>query len=103
MATTRRWASWKRARNPYFQLEKTIDGTHDYHWTSEEWLRRVQREARRLGKLPGLVSRSLPFLVKHPTQCATMLWCMLVSQSWNWQFRSDDPPTRLLRQTWNYC
>jgi hypothetical protein len=27
---------------------------------------------------------------------------MLGSESWNWQFRGDDPPTRLLRQTWDY-
>ncbi len=87
----------------YFELEKTVDGTYDYHLTSEEWLRRVKAEARRLGKLPALVARSLPFLVRHPAQCATMLWCMLGSQSWNWQFRTSDPPTRLLRQTWRYC
>jgi hypothetical protein len=47
--------------------------------------------------------RSLPVMTKHPRQCLTMLTCMLITQSWNWQFRSSDPPTRLLRKTWEYC
>jgi cyclopropane fatty-acyl-phospholipid synthase-like methyltransferase len=88
---------------PYFRIEKTVDGTYDYHLTSEEWLRRVKAEARRLRKLPRMVVRSLPMALRHPRQCATMLACMLVTQSWNWQFRTADPPTRLLRQTWQYC
>jgi cyclopropane fatty-acyl-phospholipid synthase-like methyltransferase len=83
-----------------FELQKTVDGTQDYHWTSEAWLARVSAELRRAGRVPGLVWRSLPVIARHPKQCATMLVCMLVSQSWNWQFRGADPPTRLLRQTW---
>jgi hypothetical protein len=43
---------------------------------------------------------SLPFVARHPVQATQMLLCLLWSQSWNWQFRSDNPPTRLLRQTW---
>ena len=45
---------------------------------------------------------SLKLLKRHPRQLATMLTCMLVTQSWNWQFRPPDPPTRLLRTTWEY-
>jgi cyclopropane fatty-acyl-phospholipid synthase-like methyltransferase len=85
-----------------FALTKTIDGTIDYHLTSEEWLRRVKSEMRRVRSAPRLAWRSLPVLLKHPRQCFMMLTCMLVSQSWNWQFRASDPPTRLLRQTWRY-
>jgi cyclopropane fatty-acyl-phospholipid synthase-like methyltransferase len=83
-----------------FELLKTVDGTQDYHWTSEEWLRRVRREMHRLKTAPTMLRRSLPIVSRHPKQCLTMLACMLVSQSWNWQFRPPDPPTRLLRQTW---
>ena len=86
-----------------FDMTKTVDGTQDYHWTSEAWLARVQRELRRLTGLPRLAWRSLPIMARHPTQSATMLICMLVSQSWNWQFRTANPPTRLLRQSWRYC
>jgi cyclopropane fatty-acyl-phospholipid synthase-like methyltransferase len=86
-----------------FRLATTVDGTYDYHLTSEEWLRRVRREFRRVRTMPRLMARSLPFLFSHPLQCLTMLRCMLATQSWNWQFRGADPPTRLLRQTWQYC
>jgi cyclopropane fatty-acyl-phospholipid synthase-like methyltransferase len=85
-----------------FALAKTVDGTEDYHWTSEAWLSRVRAELRRAAGLPRLAWRSLPVMARHPHQCVTMLECMLISQSWNWQFRGADPPTRLLRQTWRY-
>ncbi len=86
----------------YFSLENSVDGTYDYHLTSETWLRRIKAELRGLRKMPRILARSLPFALRHPRQCATMLACMLVTQSWNWQFRSANPPTRLLRQTWQY-
>jgi cyclopropane-fatty-acyl-phospholipid synthase len=84
-----------------FRLRKTVDGTYDYYLTSEEWLRRVSREMRRLRAAPAMLWRSLGVIGRHPRQCLTMLACMLVTQSWNWQFRTSDPPTRLLRQTWD--
>jgi cyclopropane fatty-acyl-phospholipid synthase-like methyltransferase len=85
-----------------FALRNSVDGTADYHLTSEYWLGRVQSEIRSLASVPGMLWRSLGVLARHPKQCSTMLTCMLVSQSWNWQFRSDAPPTRLLRQTWDW-
>ena len=36
-------------------------------------------------------------------QFATMVQCVLLAESWNWQFRGPNPPTRLLRHTWQYC
>jgi cyclopropane fatty-acyl-phospholipid synthase-like methyltransferase len=85
-----------------FALRHTVDGTQDYHFTSEHWLASVQKELSRLRGAPGILWRSLGVLTRHPRQCVTMLTCMLVSQSWNWQFRTDNPPTRLLRQTWDW-
>ena len=77
------------------------DGTYDYHLTSEEWLRRIQAM---LPTTQGMkiLAGSIPYAVRHPIQYATMLTCMLSSQSWNWQFRGPNPPTRLIRQTWAY-
>lgn len=77
------------------------DGTQDYCFTSEEWLRRMQ------GMLPTaqglkLLAGSIPYAVRHPLHFAAMFACMLGSQSWNWQFRGPNPPTRLIRQTWSY-
>jgi hypothetical protein len=79
----------------------TTDGTYDYHLTSEEWLRRCQR-AFVSRKALTIARDSLPFVARHPVQATQMLLCLLWSQSWNWQFRSNNPPTRLLRQTWTW-
>lgn len=84
-----------------FELVKTVDGTLDYHLTSEEWLRRIRAALRRRAGLAMLRS-SLPLMVRQPRQTLTMLFTMLVTESWNWQFRTDSPPTRLLRQTWQF-
>ena len=97
-----RFGQFESCAGDRFALEKTVDGTQDYHWTSEAWLARVRAELCRASRVPGLLWRSLPVMTRHPKQCASMLVCMLASQSWNWQFRGADPPTRLLRQTWRY-
>jgi hypothetical protein len=44
----------------------------------------------------------VPLIIEHPVQFATMIACMLATESWNWQFRTPNPPTQLLRQTWTY-
>jgi cyclopropane-fatty-acyl-phospholipid synthase len=90
----------ERCARGYFDLIEEVDGTDDYRRTSEEWLARVRRK---LGSWEGLraLAESWPVLLRAPLQLPTMLWCMLVSESWNWQFRPP-APTRLLRQTWAY-
>lgn len=75
------------------------DGTEDYRITSEAWLAGVRQ---RLRPPRGLLVwlRVAPVFVRHPVQCLRMHRCQLGSESWNWQFRGDPPPTILLRQTW---
>jgi cyclopropane fatty-acyl-phospholipid synthase-like methyltransferase len=92
----------RRCAGGYFDLVEEVDGTEDYHLTSEEWLRRV-RAALRSPRVVLIGLRSLPVLIRAPRQFATLLLGFLRSESWNWQFRPPDPPTRLLRQTWQYC
>lgn len=84
-----------------FSVMKTVDGTEDYHFTSEDWLVNI-RAALRSPQGLTLLAKSLPFALRHPRQTFDMLVCMLVTESWNWQFRGLQPPTRLLRQTWQY-
>ena len=91
----------ERCAEGYFTLVDEVDGTEDYRRTSEEWLRRVRQALRCRAGIKIAIS-SLPTLLLHPLQFTTMLVCMLVTESWNWQFRSPHPPTRLLRQTWQY-
>jgi cyclopropane fatty-acyl-phospholipid synthase-like methyltransferase len=82
-----------------FKLLHTMDGTEDYCLTSEEWLRRIRRILpTRLGL--KILRSCIPLALRHPRQVFEMLVCMLGTESWNWQFRGDNPPTRLLRQTW---
>lgn len=91
----------QRCAAGYFDLLEEVDGTDDYRLTSEEWLRRV-RWALRSPRVIPIALRSLPALVRAPRQLLTLLLGFLASESWNWQFRPPQPPTRLLRQTWAY-
>jgi len=90
----------ERCAAGHFELIAEEDGTRDYERTSEEWLRRVRRKIFSSGGVEMLL-RTLPVLLRHPVQYPTMLWCILGSESWNWQFRPP-APTRLLRQTWRW-
>lgn len=90
----------ERCAQGSFELIREVDGTRDYFFTSEEWLRRVRRA---LFSLTGfkIFARAIPMMFRAPKQLITMITCMLITQSWNWQFRSDDPPAKLWRQTWS--
>ena len=91
----------RRCAEGYFDLVEEVDGTEDYRLTSEEWLRRV-RLAILSPQVVMIALRSLPVFFRAPRQFLTLLLGDLLSQSWNWQFRQPNPPTRLLRQTWAY-
>jgi cyclopropane-fatty-acyl-phospholipid synthase len=90
---------FERCATGQFALIEEIDGTDDYRLTSEEWLRRI-RHALHTPRGLSIILKSLPFAWRHPRQTFDMLACMLATESWNWQFRGPNPPTRLLRQTW---
>ena len=92
---------FERCASGCFRLIRTVDGTYDYHLTSEHWLRRI-RQALRSPEALAILARSIPVALRYPRQFATMCRCMLWTESWNWQFRTENPPTRLLRQTWDY-
>jgi cyclopropane fatty-acyl-phospholipid synthase-like methyltransferase len=92
---------FERLAQGRFRLIKTLDGTEDYHWTSEEWLMRV-RAALKTWTGVKIFCKSIPFALRHAKQTYEMLTCMLGSESWNWQFRGPNAPTCLLRQTWDY-
>ena len=83
-----------------FRLVDEEDGTQDYLWTSEEWLRRVKACLMRPDTGPPLWASLAGFCARHPFQGSALLLGLLVFESWNAQFRGASPPTRLLRQTW---
>jgi cyclopropane fatty-acyl-phospholipid synthase-like methyltransferase len=83
--------------SPYFSLEKEMDGTLGYKIANDY---RMARMLRGLYTNPKLVWRIARAIVRHPRVSGTMIECYFVEKSWDWQFRGDDPPMKLLRHTW---
>jgi cyclopropane fatty-acyl-phospholipid synthase-like methyltransferase len=90
---------FERCARPYFNLVHQRDATCDYRLTSEAWLKYGLRSFFTLGQW----SRLLPFAVRHPRHAARMFFLLLVSRSWNWQFRGEPSPMKHLWQTWEYA
>jgi len=88
----------QRCACPYFNLIHQRDATQDYQWTSEEWLRHGKRSLFSLRQWSHL----LPFAMRHPVHTTRMMFLLLVTQSWNWQFRTAQPPMKHLWQIWEY-
>lgn len=92
----------ERCAAPCFKLAREIDGTLDYHWTSEEWMRRIYAALRSWSRGPRMVARMAKYLLAHPRHGLAMIACLFLAESWQWQFRGERPPMRLLRQTWQW-
>lgn len=90
----------ERCAAPHFRLVREVDGTEDYRLTSEACFRRVRQSLLSWRTGPHLWATVGSYLLHHPRHGATMLACLLVAESWQRQFRGVNPPTRLLRQTW---
>lgn len=82
---------------PYFELAAEVDGTAGYKTANDYRLRRMTRG---WYTNPKMVWRIFRAFVRHPRVTRTMFQCYFVEKSWDWQFRGDDPPMKLLRQTW---
>jgi cyclopropane-fatty-acyl-phospholipid synthase len=89
---------FERCASPYFRLANERDATRDYHLTSEAWLRHGKRSLYSLKQW----ARMAPFAARRPRHAIEMLFSMLVTQSWSWQFRGENPPMKHLWQTWEY-
>lgn len=103
---TRSYGGWypaagqlARCAGGLFRLVHEEDGTKDYRITSEAWLRSTRKTLRSLRAL-RIGYAALPALLQRPVHTVRMLRCTLGSESWNWQFRGERPPTMLLRQIW---
>lgn len=82
---------------PYFSLEKEVDGTEGYRIANDH---RMARMLRGLYTNPKLVWRIVRSLARHPRVTGTMIESYFIEKSWDWQFQGNDPPMKLLRQTW---
>jgi cyclopropane-fatty-acyl-phospholipid synthase len=92
----------ERCAAPFFRKIREVDGTQDYHLTSEECFDRVKTALRPWRVGTRVWRRMAACLLRRPRFCLYMCCCLLVAESWQWQFRGEHPPTRLLRQTWEY-
>jgi cyclopropane fatty-acyl-phospholipid synthase-like methyltransferase len=86
----------ERCAGSCFELVEEGDGTHDYHLTSEYWLRRLTQS---LATSPRVWWAVLNKWSSHPRATWQMLRSHLWDKAWYWQFRPP-APMRLLRQTW---
>jgi cyclopropane fatty-acyl-phospholipid synthase-like methyltransferase len=86
----------ERCAQSHFELVAEEDGTHDYHLTSEYWLRQFKRALATSPRAWYAIARQLWL---RPSPAWEMLRLQLWDQSWAWQFRPP-APMRLLRQTW---
>ena len=86
----------ERCTAGFFNMGEEVDGTEDYHITSEFWRNELIKNAFNFNFLKGLTVKA----IQRPSHTWTMLNGLLNHQYWAWQFRGEDPPTRLLRHTW---
>jgi len=82
---------------PYFTLETETDGTVGYRIANDY---RMPRLVRGLYANPRMMWRLGRCLVRRPRVTRTMFQSFFIEKSWDWQFRGDDPPMKLLRHTW---
>ena len=82
---------------PYFSLQTEMDGSLGYKIANDY---RMDRMLRGLYTNPRLVWRIARCLARHPLVTRTMIECYFIEKSWDWQFRGEDPPMKLLRHTW---
>jgi cyclopropane fatty-acyl-phospholipid synthase-like methyltransferase len=92
----------ERCASGRFVLVAEEDGTQDYYLTSEYWLRQLKWS---LTTRPQVWWSLAKKWRESPAALGDMMRCLLVDQSWNWQFRgeqgsSEEAPMRLWRQTW---
>lgn len=90
-----------RCSAPYFDLALEVDGTQDYHFTSEQWMTEALEKLLSWKTGTRIWPRLLAYALRHPRHATTMLLCLFVAESWQRQFRGENPPTRLLRQVWH--
>lgn len=82
---------------PYFELEKQTDGTTGYGAASQY---RMSRMRRAMATKPKVLWNIAKALSRRPQAMAQLLYAYFIEEAWDWQFRGETPPTRLLRQTW---
>lgn len=80
-----------------FALKKEVDGTEDYGFTSKYWCNAIKSALLNNKEFKAHLFRAL---LKRPIHTFWLAMSIIGAESWPWQFRGKNPPTRLYRQTW---
>ncbi len=81
----------------HFILEKEIDGTQDYMLTSDYWCNQYNKA---LFHNKKFIKELTKHFIKKPFHTLWTTMSFVGCESWPWQFRGNNPPTRLFRHTW---
>lgn len=90
----------EQAAKGLFTLERSEDGTEDYHWTSECWLKEMYKNVK---TNPKTWVTMIGKILKYGRRAISIFDTGFGAQSWMWQFRPDSSgktPTLLYRDTW---
>ena len=91
----------EKCATPNFILAQATDGTEDYRRTSEEWLKMIRQSLLRPRRLTAIAGKLMPRLFTSPKKVILTLG-LLITESWQWQFRGEHPPTKLWRHVWQH-
>ena len=87
----------EKCARTYFKLINEVDGTNDYHLTSEYWTSQFKKA---LSTNKDFRTELWHHFKKRPDHTFWTSLCFLGVEAWPWQFRGENPPTRLYRHTW---
>ena len=85
----------ERCASGFFRLVREVDGTQDYGFTAEDWLRMFRRAFRR-----GFGAALLRHFLRRPVHSFWFAASFLGPASELWQFRGDPTPVQHFRHTW---
>lgn len=87
----------ERCARGHFQLVREVDGTQDYGFTAEDWLRLFRRA---LFRYPRFGATLLRHFIRHPVHTFWFVSSFLGPASQLWQFRGTPTPVQHFRHTW---
>jgi cyclopropane fatty-acyl-phospholipid synthase-like methyltransferase len=79
-----------------FSLIKEVDGTQDYGFTADDWLKKF-RHALFTGRFAGALARHF---FHHPVHTFWFVMSFIGPASQLWQFRGQETPVQHFRHTW---
>lgn len=87
----------ERCARGSFRLVREVDGTQDYGFTAEDWLREFSRALVRRPRFSGALLRHA---LARPAHTFWFMASFLGPASQLWQFRGEPTPVQHFRHTW---